>query len=86
MTYEKALEFSKSTRADGLITRAVEDYAFWDCIIEALEKQIPKKTKHSCCPNCSTRFSFITKNLGNPKGHKTIHCWNCGQAIDWSEE
>lgn len=79
MTYEEAL-------------KVFEDNDYWEeisyideaCItaIPALEKQIPIKSKYERCPNCNTDFSFITKNLANPKDHETIYCWNCGQAID----
>ena len=52
--------------------------------IEALEKQIPKKTTdrqyvpngtliYGHCPNCDC----FTKNFFN-------YCRNCGQALDWS--
>lgn len=73
----------------------LKDHDYWAeisyideaCIvaIPALEKQIPRKSKYKQCPNCNTDFSFITKNLANPKGHKIIYCWNCGQAIDWDK-
>lgn len=54
--------------------------------VEALEKQIPNKSDHGCCPWCSTSHNFITDNLGHPEWHPTVYCWNCGQAIDWGEE
>ena len=53
---------------------------------EALEKQTPNKSDHGCCPRCQTSHTFITDNLAHPKWHPTVYCWNCGQAIDWSEE
>ena len=52
---------------------------------ELKEKATAKKLKHGVCPNCSTNNDMIIKNLGNPQGHKTIFCWNCGSCIDWSE-
>lgn len=52
---------------------------------KTLGKLMPKKPKNKQCPNCSTDFSFITENLANPKGHKIIYCWNCGQAICWED-
>ena len=52
---------------------------------ELKEKATAKKLKHGVCPNCSTNNDMIIKNLGNPQGHKTIFCWNCGSAIDWSK-
>lgn len=61
--------------------------------IEAFEKQIPKKPNIKrqiiCfsfrCPDCNRLFinkydnEFIV-------GEKEEFCWNCGQAIDWSNE
>lgn len=56
-----------------------------DTIVEALEKQVPKKPidKSSnprwhimCCPSCDGEFGHF-----QPK-----HCEKCGQEIDWSEE
>ena len=57
-----------------------------DMAVEALEKQIPKKTTSSyggrarCCDNCktdTTRRILI--------GYER-YCPDCGQRIDWSEE
>ena len=55
----------------------VEYYEDADRIIEALEKQIPKKPKvvgsdfsYTVCPECLTRVL-------------TNYCPNCGQKIDW---
>lgn len=50
--------------------------------VEALEKRVPKKEKHDVCPACGTSNRFIIENLGNPKGHPVVYCWNCGQAIE----
>ena len=57
-------------------------------IIEALEKQIPKKPIYHwdgneevvLCPHCK-RFPFDTDYY---KWARQF-CGNCGQAIDWSE-
>ena len=55
-----------------------------DRIIEALEKQIPKKAlkiqqgdklKFGTCPCCEKRISTVEG--GN-------YCQNCGNAMDWS--
>lgn len=58
----------------------------FDMAIKALEKQIPKKplqiitddNEYICmiCPSC--RQIAVALNA--------IHCWNCGQKLDWSEE
>lgn len=52
---------------------------------KVIEKQIPKKSEWSICKSCGTSLSFITGNLGCPQQHKIIYCWNCGQALDWSD-
>ena len=54
-------------------------------VIFAAKKQIPKTKKHDCCPECGTNQEFLVNWLANPRGHKIIYCWNCGQAIDWSD-
>lgn len=48
-------------------------------IIEALEKQMPKKvdeylTSSFCCPICTNVLSRYS-----------IYCPNCGQALDWGD-
>lgn len=56
-----------------------------DMAIEALEKQIPKKLIcveiEKCCPVCKEKICLIGDdgNYGN-------YCYNCGQALDWSDE
>ena len=49
------------------------------------EKSEPKKDNNDGgrCKCCGTYNNFIINKLANPKGHPVIHCWNCGQAIDW---
>lgn len=85
MTYEKALSLSQSTIADGLITAAVEDREFWQTVINALEKQIPKKPieiiqfvdgeRLGLCPNCNEGVN-----------EEMNFCDQCSQKLDWSEE
>ena len=49
--------------------------------IEALEKQIPKKTVTNgvihLCPNCNEVLADIFKHS---------FCENCGQALDWRDK
>ena len=60
----------------------------FDMAIEALEKQIPKKPvyyifgkeKYPKCPCCGDGWNM------NEYGNGMVHCWECGQAIDWSGE
>lgn len=53
-----------------------------EMIVQALEKQIPKKPdftedkEFALCPCCN----------GNGLADKQKYCDNCGQKLDWSEE
>lgn len=65
-------------------------------ILDAYEKQIPKKCEIYTalqpridfdnevdvyeCPNCGTHIGVADENNQFP------YCWNCGQALKWSEE
>ena len=51
-----------------------------DLICEALERQIPKKPNSIFCPVCN--FPSI---IDGEYGDRYPYCYNCGQAIDWSE-
>ena len=63
-----------------------------ELIVQALEKQIPKKVKieqwiYTKC-DCGYEFS---RHHGDgyysiPLENKTKYCPNCGQAIDWGNE
>ena len=63
-----------------------------ELIVQALEKQIPKKVKieqwiYTKC-DCGYEFS---KHHGDgyysiPLENKTKYCPNCGQKLDWSDE
>jgi len=52
--------------------------------IAALEKQIPQKPVYTCnreiihCPSCDYD---LMGGVGNDE--EIIHCWNCGQKLDW---
>lgn len=61
--------------------------------IEALEKQIPKKTKtylvnmkhiDFLCPNCKKRIVSIVDGEWLA-GKNQKFCDECGQALDWSD-
>ena len=62
-------------------------------IINALEKQIPKKPdciedRMWCCPVCDTHLlpkwvKYPTELM--PKTEGLPHCMSCGQKIDWNE-
>ena len=54
-------------------------------ILNALEKQIPKKLRVDdegwlCCPNCDETFK-----LHDQFRKRNKYCGKCGQALDWSD-
>ena len=62
--------------------------AVLECMVNALEKQIPEKpipadeqnirySMNYICPECGKRFSGT--GIAD-------YCYHCGQALDWSEE
>ena len=64
-----------------------------ELIINALEKQIPKKpyiqqdNRNNDCMECPSCDSFIGYECDCRDEHYQInYCPNCGQAIDWSDE
>ena len=76
MTESEAIELLTSQLTFNELNREAKQMA-----INALEKQIPKKTIYDNyhragyrCPNC---------NNTNPWGYE--HCRYCGQNLDWSE-
>ena len=65
-----------------------------DIAVEALEKQLPKKTrengmqdglirkiKYYTCPTCGN--CLLTEMMNERQN--TSYCWDCGQRLDWSE-
>lgn len=84
MTYEEALEYAKSyITLKGI---PIDSKEATKCIVEALEKQIPKKPiaidvggQHELiCPNCE-------RNHVAWRGIMYSYCNICGQRIDWRE-
>lgn len=60
-------------------------------VIEAREKQIPKRAYHISpvndndnanveCPECHATTDYAVNVI------KRGHCWKCGQLLDWSDE
>jgi hypothetical protein len=83
MNHKEALEEVK----DQLINAGDYEDMYWDCvptaILEALEKQIPKKINSDDgfggrCPLCGC---YNVKSIFSIKGHK--YCSECGQKLDW---
>ena len=58
-------------------------------VIEALEKQIPKKLKIQKCDEKTVyicecgKKQFVIYQEGLMFGNKNKYCEHCGQAIDW---
>lgn len=53
-------------------------------IIDALEKQIPKKPRETRCALMCSRCGHKITEKGCKKLHRN-YCKKCGQAIDWLE-
>ena len=90
MNYKEALH-----EISTMVYRNTDDFSMRvskDCyksIVSALEKQIPKKVIPFCrsdisvaCPECGVFQDFINENTLNDK---SPFCYNCGQALDWSD-
>lgn len=101
----QALEAIKRLSDRKMTTEVLENYMQFEdecvkkgftfkSVIEAREKQIPKKPimkqyfkdmeeKYLCCPTCG---EILTDRI--PGDNKTfyLHCMNCGQKLDWSDE
>lgn len=73
----EAIDFIKT-----LITAGNSDERLYTAI-EALQKQLPKKTKKLENGDLACSCGLIIQR----KSRRTClyHCHNCGQAIDWSE-
>ena len=63
-----------------------------ELIVQALEKQIPKKVKIEqwIYIKCDCGYEFSRHNgdgyYSIPLENKTKYCPNCGQKLDWSDE
>lgn len=89
--YERALtrltetERKAGNHFDGNVYLDVPEYY---AVVEALEKQIPKKYEiwngQCCCPNCNVMFGNYD-DLKLLKSWKMDYCKFCGQALDWSD-
>ena len=92
MTPKEAIEILDAiARRNVFCTLEAEPISAFELAHIALEKQIPKKpyiskeeyTTSYKCPVCGCRF--ISKIDGEyVAGNKYIHCYICGQAIDWN--
>ena len=97
MTPQEALEAIKieQIQIEGKAVRMANFFEGLHIANNALEKQIPKKpikkTEFSSyeyvsyrCPICNQHF--LSKVEGEfVAGTKPKYCYNCGQALDWSD-
>lgn len=42
-------------------------------------------TRNDKCPDCNSFIPHKTVMYRDTKKGMTKYCWNCGQALDWSE-
>ena len=71
------------------------NYKLAEKIMEAVEKQIPKKVIEQTendrefldyvCPNCKSTLQQKNKQAKRITIYKYKHCIDCGQALDWSD-
>ena len=92
MTEQEQIFAYKELRNNGQAF-FVDTYEDADRIIEALEKQIPKKPK--CyedkfihCPSCGIGIGYKWECYPSKVNDYSYihHCYGCGQKIDWGNE
>lgn len=79
MTIEEAIFLVKEC---GLNIEGIKYAECEKVVLNALEKQIPKKTLWGATGNASWRSCPVCHSREN-KTHK--YCSQCGQALDWSD-
>ena len=91
MTYKEILEVEERNYVGFVSARNCNDPVYnrireWHwMIIKAIKKQVPEKVVfvpephglQAYCPACNEEYYF--KRTGDK------YCYNCGQALDWSE-
>lgn len=86
MTTQEALTYFKHRIECGQCGKETTQMSAFEEAIKALEKQIQKKPIddeiYRYCPVCSREVGFIDILAEE----KLKYCYECGQAIDWSEE
>lgn len=91
MTESEVIKLLKDASRMREIVAVLPKSDFGKCVIQALEKQIPKKPFYISetdennnadveCPIChhDSDYSIYSITRG--------HCWKCGQLLDWSDE
>ena len=85
--YENMILYNKDFEPKNDNSNYEHKIEFLKIAIEALEKQIPKKVEFVdggealLCPCCGIDFMGC---LTDPD-HDPYYCYECGQAIDWSD-
>jgi hypothetical protein len=78
MKPDEAIKILEVAKAECEWNAPLEYQEAFDAAIEALEKQIPKK---SC--STSSLFRYNCPSCGNHFPLNGKYCDKCGQAIDW---
>lgn len=93
MTDQDALKYIKDANRNNQMVGVLPKSDIGKCVIQALEKQIPKKPCYTfsedeeilaSCEICDSNIDWTYQGhwrKGQPK-----YCRNCGQKIDWSDE
>lgn len=99
ITYLQLIRYADAELDNGKITlgeyekliKPLEDKV--NTSTSASEKQKPKKVTHEAtliknrtCPNCKKIISDYTDFNGDKFLIEHNYCYNCGQALDWSDE
>jgi hypothetical protein len=61
-------------------------FSYLDRIVEALEKQVPKKITDCACPICNSVAVEITSDGFMNPNEPFEYCCYCGQKLDWSDD
>jgi hypothetical protein len=80
MTYEEAKQLVAEC---GLNIEGEKHEEVLNLVVEALDKQIPKKPFFFECPKCYSD-DISCMDLMDFGEIKRKHCPNCGQALDWN--
>ena len=81
MTYEEAKQLVAEC---GLNIEGEKHEEVLNIVLEALDKQIPKKPLFYECPKCDSD-DISCMDLMDFGEIKRKHCPDCGQALDWNE-
>lgn len=101
-----ALETIKKLSDRNMTTEVLENYMQFEdecvkkgftfkSVIEAREKQIPKKPRKTDSYRGVLKkvYAYVCPTCGNARLEKymnerqnTVFCWDCGQKLDWSDE